>query len=310
MSTVLPAVLMLAGAHAEKVSAAEDIEFVAEHLPEVAMDNRFATLPVWSSAGDATRSSSFAGQAGYARTSTGSLDMDGSMWAAAANRKLSRRWSAGAFVFYDRLNLSGNGDRRPLQTLFSPGTPIFRPVMAGFDGLDGTVRHYGGGIRLSMASSRGWLGEHHWVGGLLWQRVELRDYRLTYRLLEGPEAGVSGQIDFDNDYSHVTPFVGLELPHVGTVWSITPHVLAAVPFPRRGVVGHITGPGFDLRGDTEDAGEGKHFGDPSLTFGLDLTYLPAHFTVDIGTMLTQRLLEPVSKKGIDSNWVLSGQWRF
>jgi hypothetical protein len=29
------------------------IEFSAEHLPEVAMDNRFATLPLWT--GDTTR---------------------------------------------------------------------------------------------------------------------------------------------------------------------------------------------------------------------------------------------------------------
>lgn len=76
------------------------------------------------------------------------------------------------------------------------------------------------------------------------------------------------------------------------------------------MVGHITGPGFDLRGNTEAAGYGKHIGDPSLTFGLDITYLPAHFTVDVGALLTQRLLEPFINKGIEANWLLSCQWRF
>lgn len=304
------AALLCALAYASNVGAAEDIEFVAEHLPEVAMDNRFATLPVWSPAGEMSRAWSFTAQAAYVTTDTGQLNEAGPMLAIAASHAIDRRWSLGAFVFMDTLNLSGDRDLRPLQTLFSPNTPFARPVMASFDDLDGRMRHFGGGLQLSRSSETGWLGAHRWVGGLLWQRVELRDYRLNYRLLDGPSAGLSGTIDFDADYAHVTPFVGLELPHVGTRWSLTPHVLAAVPFPRRGVIGHITGPGFDLHGDTEDVGEGKHFGDASLTLGLDVTYLPANLSIDVGTLLTQYLLEPIGKKGIDTNWLLSGQWHF
>ena len=33
---------------APAAAADHSFEFVAEHLPEVAMDNRFATLPLWS----------------------------------------------------------------------------------------------------------------------------------------------------------------------------------------------------------------------------------------------------------------------
>ena len=53
-------------------AAREDIEFVAEHLPEVAMDNRYATLPVWS-ARSAADGWSFAAQSGFGRTSAGNL---------------------------------------------------------------------------------------------------------------------------------------------------------------------------------------------------------------------------------------------
>lgn len=304
------AVLLLAYAVAAPVRAAEDIEYVAEHVAEVPMDNRFGTLPVWSSAVERDGPWSFAGQAGYASTNAGNLDVAGPMFSVAASRALDRRWSVGAFAFLDKLDLSGDRDVRPLQTLFSPDTPFARPVLARFDDLDGRLRHYGGGLWLALSSDSGRLGVHRWVAGLLWQQIELRDYRLTYHLLEGESAGLSGQIDFDTDYSHVTPFVGLELPRIGPLWAFSPHILAALPIPRHGVVGHITGPGFDLRGDTDSAGAGKHFGDMSLTIGFDVTYLPAHFTVDIGTLLTQRLLEPVINKGIEANWVLSCQWRF
>ena len=48
-SLSLRLVVLLALAHAIRVTAAEDIEYVQEHLAEVPMDNRFATLPVWNS---------------------------------------------------------------------------------------------------------------------------------------------------------------------------------------------------------------------------------------------------------------------
>ena len=53
---------------------------------------------------------------------------------------------------------------------------------------------------------------------------------------------MSGQIDFDADYVHVTPFIGLELPRRWQQWEFDPHLLIAVPLPRRGVTGHITVP--------------------------------------------------------------------
>ena len=180
-----------------KAGATEDIEYVAEHLAEVPMDNRIATLPVWGSAKEAKRPWSFVGQAAYSETTTGNLKAAGPLLSAAANRTLNQRWSLGVFAFYDSLSLTGNHDERPLQTRFSPNTPLNLPVMARFDNLDGSMRHYGAGLRVTLAPAEGKLGMVHWVGGLLWQRVELRDYRLDYLILEGDEAGTTGQIDFD-----------------------------------------------------------------------------------------------------------------
>lgn len=293
-----------------QASGAEDIEFVAEHIAELPMDNRFATLPVWAAGEDLTAGWSFAAQAGYGNTTSGNLEVAGPMLSVAVSRPLGSRWTLGALAFADTLNLSGDRDYRPLQTLFAPDLPIAFPVAARFDDLDGRERHYGGGLHLSLASDNGWFGAHRWVGGLLWQRVELQDYRLTYRILDGAAAGVSGLIDFDATYSYVTPFIGLEAPRSWTLWSISPHVLAAWPIAKHGVVGHITGPGFDLRGDSETSGYGAHIGDPSLTLGLGISYLPAHVTIDVGTLLTQRLIEPFINKGIEANWLLSCQWRF
>lgn len=304
------AAALAAAVPATPARAAESIEYVAEHLAEVPMDNRFATLPVWGAARESGEDWTFAGQAGFAKTTTGELSAAGPMLSFGADRRLSGRWRLGGFAFYDRLHLSGTHDQRPLQTSFTNDTPFARPVEARFDNLDGTLDHVGLGLDASFTFDAGRLGTVRAVGGLLWQRVDLTHYRLDYRLLEGPDAGLEGQIDFDATYEHLTPFVGFEVPRASARWAMSPHILAAWPNPRRGVAGHITGPGFDLAGDTESAGHGTHFGDPSITIGFDVTWLPAHLTVDVGTIVTQALLEPVAHKGVDTNWVVSAGWRF
>jgi hypothetical protein len=212
------------------------------------------------------------------------------------------------FAFFDELAFSG-GDQRPLETLFTV-PPLSLPAEASFTGLTGTARHIGAGLALGERSAEGRLGEHEWLGGILWQRMALRDYRAAYEVLDGPSAGARGVVDYSGNYTHLTPFAGLALPRRAGAWAYTGHALFALPLPRRGVQGNITGPGFDLSGDTDAAGNGKHFGDASLTLGFDLTYLPWGLTLDLGSLLSQALLEPLAHKGIDRSWVISGSWRF
>ncbi len=83
-----------------------------------------------------------------------------------------------------------------------------------------------------------------------------------------------------------------------------------MPVPRRGVFTQVSGPGFALAGDTATAGQGKHFGDPSLALGIDLTWEPLGLSVDLGATLTQATLERAVHRGIDSNLALQLTWRF
>lgn len=288
----------------------EDIEFVAEHLPESAMDNRYATLPVWVFADESAGSSSLDVQGAWSSTETGGLSIGGPLFSASIGQALGSSWRWGALAFYDPLTLKATDDARPLQTLFAPSTPIDRPVPAHFSNLDGRSTDYGVGLFVAHPSDASWLGRHVWVFGALWQRVALRDYRLDYEITSGPQTGLTGHIDFDADYTHLVPFVGFEIPRTFDRWSFSAHALIAWPTPVRGVVGHITGPAFDLHGNTEDVGNGTHFGDPSLTLGLTLVYEPARLSIDVGTFVTQALLEPQIHDGLDSNYVLSFAWHY
>ena len=140
-------------------------------------------------------------QGAWSHTESGGLSIQGPMFSLGISHKLTGAWRLGAFGFYDPLKLQATHDERPLQTLFSPETPIQLPVAARFSNMDGRSTDYGAGVFIARAQHSAWLGEYEWTAGVLWQRIELRDYRLDYEILEGPQRGVTGQIDFDTDYT-------------------------------------------------------------------------------------------------------------
>ena len=301
--------VVLALASVRSPAAEHSIEFATEHLPEAAMNNRYATLPLWNAGPAPAGFGQFTVQGGFARTGSGELKLDGPMVSMAVSRRLNSQWSLHAFGFFDGLRFSGSSDQRPLDTVFTR-TPLVLPAQTLFTDLGGTYRDIGAGVAFKLQKDQGWLGERQWVIGALYQRVELRDYRATYRVLEGPSSGATGFVDYSGDYSHLTPFAGIAFPrHFGS-WDLTPHALLALPVPRRGFQGRITGPGFDLSGDTATAGNGKHFGDLSKTFGLGVTYKPWGLTLDLGSFVSQALLERVAHKGIDQNWLISASKQF
>ena len=290
-------------------AAEHSFEFVAEHLPEAAMDNRFATLPLWSGAETPAAQWQFTLQGGLARTSSGAMVLDGPMLSGAARRQLNQHRAVQAFGFFDELSFSSSGERRPLETLFAQ-PPLALPADAQFTDLGGTYRNIGAGLAFNLQADGGWLGRREWVIGALYQSVQMRDYRANYQVLEGPSTGAAGVVDYSATYNHLTPFAGVALARESGAWRWTPHALLAIPLPRRGIQGRITGPGFDLSGDTARAGNGKHFGDPSVTFGLDATYKPWGLSLDLGSLVTQALLEPLIHQGIDRNWVISAYKQF
>jgi len=302
------AIIFLSIISARTAYALESFEFIAEHVPEVAMDNRFATLPIWS---DATMDTwGVIAQGAAARIRSGAVVLEGAMFSVAALRELDTRWSISTFAFWDEMEFSGTGDQRPLATVFAT-TPLALPAKALFSNMRGTYQNVGAGLALKRKENEGWMGERQWAMGVLLQRVTLHRYQADYLVLDGATAGAAGVVDYSGTYTHLTPFVGLAWPRDWGAWQVLPHTQFALPNPRRGIQGRITGPGFDITGNTETAGrESKHFGDASLTFGLDVIYQPWDLGVDIGTVITQALIEPVIHKGINENWVISVYKKF
>ena len=292
------------------LAATESIEFVQEHLAEIVMDNRYASLPLWAGAGTATPRWQPTLQAAFSKTRTGELMVEGPMFSLGATRNIAENWSLTGLAFFDSLRFSSGVDQRPLEVQFANGVPLTLPAAAEFSGLDGTEQSYGLGVAIRRSSTLRLWGEYEWTAGVLWHHVALRDYSLDFRILDGPDTGATGVIDYSATYEHVAPLLGIAWPRGHGNWKLTPHVQAVVPLPRRGVEGHISGPGYDLSGDTGETGIGTPFGDPSVTVGFNVTYRPWNLTIDVGSAVTQALFEPVIHKGITSNWLISASWYY
>src|SRR3954466_14775879 len=80
----------------------EDIGFVSEHLPEIAMDNRYAQLPLWSSCG-AEHGYCPTLNVAYASTPSQTLSIDGPMFSVGVTHDAGH-WSITGFAFYDPLS--------------------------------------------------------------------------------------------------------------------------------------------------------------------------------------------------------------
>jgi hypothetical protein len=126
------AVAVLLAAFATGAAATESIEFVAEHLPEIAMDNRYASLPLWNACDTETSGghpdTAFCPGIGvaYALTQSGTLSIDGPMFTLSLARPVGKGLRLTGFVFFDDLTLSSGVENRPLAVSFSDPPSLCR----------------------------------------------------------------------------------------------------------------------------------------------------------------------------------------
>jgi len=297
------ALLMLCAA--ARAFAQEDIDFVAEHLPEAAMDNRLLSLPLSYSSNQRQDNWDAQIQASTTRIETGHLTLKGPGVGFGLRRQLGRHWAVLGMAFIDRLSFSGGVESRPVAPIFSATIPLSLPADAILSNLRGDLNQSSAGFAFSyQPESRPYTVSL----GAVRQRVRLSNYRVDYLLTSGPDAGTAGTLDYSTDYPFWIPFATFEWRITRAAWQFSPRFSAGLPMPHRGWRGRIEGPGFDVSGDTDTIGRGKHMGDPFAGFGFGVTYAPWHLTMDAGALLNQALLEPRIHPGVDRAWLLNFDW--
>jgi hypothetical protein len=287
-------------------AATEDIEYVAEHLSEAAMNFRVATLPLW---GSASTDWTLTAQGAWGAVRSGTLDVSGPLTSLGAQRRLSDRWTVTGFGFYDRLRFSGGGGTQSLVVRFAGPVPLDLPADAELGRAGGSVTDVGAGVAFGYEIASGFARDWRMTFGAQAQRLRLSSYSVPYRLSSGASAGATGEIDYSGNYNFMTLLLGASRRFERNDWALTPHLLFAQPLPRRGVQGRIVGQNFEIAGNTADAGQGKHYGDPALTFGLEVEYRPWRVSLDLGALVTQPFMEPYMHNGLDRSLLLSLSFR-
>lgn len=290
----------------------EDIDYVMEHLPEAAMNNRFLSLPY---AAPLMKKGNwvFKVQPGYSSIKVDFLNLKGPMLAGSAGYSFHPRWTVRGIGFYDRFKFSGSGGNELLNPLFSENIPLDFPEYAQFSNVRGDYIHWGFGPALDWQFSAAPANRRFWIltVGALWDRLDLKNYKVGYTMTNGASVGQSGVLDHSARYDYVTPFFSLQHTRgLGPHFSVSPRFIAGAPLPKRGWIGRITGPGFDISGDTKVVGNGSHMGDGFAGLGLDILHEPSGLSVDIGTSIYQALFEGNIHKGIDKVFLVNVSWSF
>jgi len=285
----------------------EDIDYIAEHLPESGMDARFLALPWPVGRLEAGRWQT-AVEAGYAETAASLLKLDGPMLAASVAYPFRDDRAFEGMVFYDALTVSGGRGREVLNPTFAR-PPLDLPEHADFSNPRGDYLYYGAGIgylwQLSLGEDRLWT----FTAGALWTRLELDGFQVDYEVATGASAGVRGVLDHSSTNDYATPFLGLQLTRpLGERFSISPRALAVAPLPKGDFTGRITGPGFDLGGADAVSGRGTKIGDPFVGLGLEIVHRPTGLGVDLGGALYFAGAEGIVHKGVSRALSLQVAW--
>jgi hypothetical protein len=146
--------------------------------------------------------------------------------------------------------------------------------------------------------------------GVLADRLELKEYRMDYRLLSGASAGTQGTLDYSSSATYATPFVGFQYSTpLGSSFALTPRFVVGAPFPPADLDVRLTGPGFDLSTARGDGKPGR-IGDSYLGVSAGLVHLRSGLEIDLGGTLFYPVFEKLSHPGIDRAYTLQLAWHW
>jgi hypothetical protein len=288
--------------------AHEDIDYIAEHLPESGQDARFTALP-WPAERLRQGDWQTTIEGGYVDTAASFMTLDGPMIAASAAYSFRDGWALAGMGFYDSLSISGDRGREVLNPFFAR-PPLDLPEFADFSNPRGDYLYTGAGLGL-FRDFPGSDPDRRWftfTAGVLWTRLEVDGFQMDYRVATGQSAGAQGVLDHSGTNDYATPFIGLRQTRlIGERYSIAPRILAIAPLPKGDFDGRITGPGFDL-GSKDAGGRTGAIGDPFVALGLEVVHRPSGLGVDLGGTVYFAGAEGIVHKGVSRALTLQIAW--
>jgi len=271
--------------------AAEPIDVTAEHLLEVAMDARYLATDFMPD--DSPRT-----QLGYLRMNGGAINTDvlmlgiGGYWR--SNLLPDSSWHAS--FFSDALQMNKGDNTAVLSQAFGGNMPFALPQRLHINNVEGWALHAGVFGAFTQTFAQTW----HWQAGMLLEYYDVDKFDIDFTTVDLP-ANFSGRLDFSARYDSYTPLFGVSWDCLHTKdWLGSVRVLKAMPKPRRGFHGRVSGSGVTSEGKTYPSIPDNYLG---------LSYVIEHrrsgWRMDVGGAAFLMDFEARKHEGIDPTLFLT-----
>lgn len=295
MLAMFPAVLL----------AGERLGFVAEHMIEVQSDARYLALSEIErpDVGDTSRF-----DVGYLSASGGVFSSSAMMLGIqryfADTDQPSQGWMLAGFL--DLIRFDGSSGDTTLDPLFAKNFPFPVPLNITVQDIKGDALHAGVSLSFIKYASTSLA----WQTGLLLEYYSVNQLKVDF-ITRDLANNFTGFADYAGDYHAITPFFSTRyfFPQQPGSYRYSSRFVAAWPLPRRGFSGEVSGPGFNISGDTDETGNGTHIPDPFFGFGFTIegadhsasnsAHKQAGWRLDIGTSLWLYVFENKTHEGLD-----------
>jgi CzcA family heavy metal efflux pump len=313
LCVLFTALLLLPAASAQAALSnpkKEDIDFIAEHLPEAAQDARWLSLSTLH--GPLAKGTwETSAQVGYSRATASLFRIDGPMVSLGAGYAFRDGWAIQGLGFYDSLSISGDTAREVLHPFFSRRIPLDLPENADFSHPRGDYRHWGiGGALVHRLSPGG--TDKYWTltAGLLYDRTELDNFQVDYRIAGGASAGAAGTLDHSGTADFALVYLVLQqVRPLGSRFRLVPRFTGGVPYPKGDFNGRLTGPGFTAGGGDDPTRRPGAIGDGFFGFGAEIEHVRSGLSLDLGGTLAFPLVEKLTHEGVSQAINVQITWR-
>ncbi len=269
-----------------------DLDYVAEHLIEINMDGRYLAFPDLPLDPSKTEARVQFGYAGFsAGILSSSAEMLGLQYYSNSKWLPDAGWIMGAFI--DPIQISGKSMTAVFDPLFVDQFPFSTPTKVQVSNVDGRALHAG----ISLAFSQQYASQWGWQLGLALEYYKIGKFEIRFVTLDQIE-NFEAKADYSASYHSFTPYASVAwIWDESAQWRFTTRIINAYPTPHRGFYGRVTSSNFDLSGDTEKAGNGKHIPDFYLGWGFTVEHKEWNWRIDIGASAFILLTEPQAHKG-------------
>lgn len=307
---VIGLIISMAIVCVRNATAAEKAIITAEHLAESAIDARSFVLPWLQPDQSSSKVQPLIGLA-FAQTKIEHTSISGTLITLGATHRAYSKWTLGWFVFTDQFDVSGTSGISQLTSTALQDVPLELPARTEFTGSSGVFRQSGVGFTFlrELYHAKSKQIQLYGLVGLQFSRLDLKNYRAQYRVLEGESEGTKGNIGFSGSFDFVSPSLGVHCDiRYGSRLLVQSRLIAGLPIKDADFGRQIDGPEFNINTETSGAVPSK-IGDGYVTAGINLHDVKTGFSIDVGSIVMFDKIERFTHRGLDQSLLISISWR-